>query len=239
MFNLGTVKPEQCTLTLKYKPKHTARSVCLWKDGNLHTDDGKPDTERMVFMGFKYELIQSCSDSCNCIFTDLLKDLLNHDVSDKELDEWGGNMEYDDIIEMISVIKRHFEGIMKKKEYEVYIWHWSREEYGMGYSARAWQNSEEIPDASKVMWGYKISKTEEDSVYGGCDVNLYRMTPIVPTKTIETEYCSSSDRTFIIEMTKNGDDLVSEEVIGFYSGIPNEEDTAYYSEHRNLKATYD
>lgn len=48
MFNLGTVKPEQCTLTLKYKPKHTTRSVvCLWKDGNLHTDDGKPDTERM------------------------------------------------------------------------------------------------------------------------------------------------------------------------------------------------
>lgn len=59
-------------------------------------------------------------------------------------------------------------------------------------------------------------------------------------KTIEENYCESSDMTFLMEYTYHGDAVLEKaEVIGFYSGEPNEDNTKYYSEHRRTTAVYE
>lgn len=54
---------------------------------------------------------------------------------------------------------------------------------------------------------------------------------------ISTNYSFVADRTFIIEETYTNGELLSEEVIGFYSGEPNEEDTKLFA--HKTKATYE
>jgi len=57
-------------------------------------------------------------------------------------------------------------------------------------------------------------------------------------KYYEANYSESFDRTFIMEVVEDDDgDLVSEEVVGFYSGEPNEEDTQFFA-HGRMKAEY-
>ena len=53
---------------------------------------------------------------------------------------------------------------------------------------------------------------------------------------IETNYSQEADRTFIIEETYINGELFSEEVVGFYSGEPNEKDTQTFL--HKTKATY-
>lgn len=52
-----------------------------------------------------------------------------------------------------------------------------------------------------------------------------------------TNYSSEADRTFIIERTYINNKLSSEEVVGFYSGEPNEEDTKLFT--HKTKAIYE
>lgn len=62
---------------------------------------------------------------------------------------------------------------------------------------------------------------------------------------IEENYCPSSDITFLMEYIdledSNGGigDPISSEVIGFYYGKPNDEDTKYCSENRGVKLFYE
>ena len=66
----------------------------------------------------------------------------------------------------------------------------------------------------------------------GANMNTY--------KTIEENYCESSDITFLMEYTYHGDAVLEKmEVIGFYCGEPNEAHTKYFSENRRTTATYD
>ncbi len=59
------------------------------------------------------------------------------------------------------------------------------------------------------------------------------------TTEIETTYAPDTDITFIMEATYNGGELVKYECVGWYSGEPNEEDTAFYSKERRLAAIYE
>lgn len=56
------------------------------------------------------------------------------------------------------------------------------------------------------------------------------------TKIIEC-YSYNVDTTFLMEETWDGENPVESEVVGFYRGEPNEEDTKYYA-HRGVIAKY-
>lgn len=56
----------------------------------------------------------------------------------------------------------------------------------------------------------------------------------------ETHYCPTADITYIMKATysKRTSEIESLEVIGFYCGEPNEEDTKFYIEHPSTKAEF-
>lgn len=54
----------------------------------------------------------------------------------------------------------------------------------------------------------------------------YKKGPVIK---IETNYSAEADRTFILKQTYQYGDLAQTEIIGFYSGEPNEEDTKKFS----------
>ena len=56
------------------------------------------------------------------------------------------------------------------------------------------------------------------------------------TKIVEY-YSENGDITFLMEETWNGETPVKSEVVGFYYGEPNEDDTKYYA-HRGVVAKY-
>lgn len=167
---------------------------------------------------FKYELLAECDRNHNCIFSELLKDALNYEASEEDMEKWEGNLQNDDIIGIINYVKIVFDDGAKV----VYIFHRKeKEEY-------AWTYDFGTP-REDIMYGYKIHHCANG-------VKLYRM---IPTKTyIQEEYCPESDRTFLVEVVMENGNIVSEEVIGFYAGEPNGECTKQYSENRKLKAEY-
>lgn len=50
------------------------------------------------------------------------------------------------------------------------------------------------------------------------------------TTWIEEAYSPSSDITFLVQYTQEGDTLVREEVVGFYHGEPEAQWTEYYKD---------
>lgn len=56
------------------------------------------------------------------------------------------------------------------------------------------------------------------------------------TVKIEEHYCNETDHTFIMKATYEGEDLVAEQVIGFYWGEPDADATAEYA--NSLTAEY-
>ena len=54
---------------------------------------------------------------------------------------------------------------------------------------------------------------------------------------LEPHYCEADDMTFITECEYVDDRMVSQEVVGFYHGTPNETNVGLYS--RRYKAEYE
>ena len=48
---------------------------------------------------------------------------------------------------------------------------------------------------------------------------------------IEEHYCPTSDITYLMKCTYIGEDIKRMDVIAFYSGEPNKEDTEWYTEY--------
>lgn len=55
---------------------------------------------------------------------------------------------------------------------------------------------------------------------------------------IEEHYCPTSDITYLMKYTYVSGDLKKMEVVAFYSGEPNEEDSQYYINHPGTTAEY-
>lgn len=179
--------------------------MCLWKDGNLHTDEGKPDTERMDIMDANKKEVYTSMDNA---IERVLRDLLDSD-----------DMEYT-CMDAMHGLSDLADCVIENNDGWIYV------------DLNGNVKTDSRNDGS---WEYRVAYNFFENWNGEFAVIKYNR----PTTTIETEYCETSNRTFLIETVKNDDGLVSEEVIGFYSGVPNEEDTAFYSVHRSLKATYD
>lgn len=95
--------------------------------------------------------------------------------------------------------------------------------------------------------GYEVSGfTEAYPFEVDLDTQITRVTewieavkegsPQINTK-LATNYSEEADRTFIIRETYQNDELIKEEVVGFYSGEPNNILTASFT--NNLVATYE